>query len=245
MGNARTTADQNGHLTTGTARVAWEAHPGARHLLQPRVQPVAITLRHPGRAHARRRPARDGRPAGPGQPLGGHSSTASRLAEPPSRRPGMSGSTAWRPSRYRGAGHGAAAPRGKPRRSGKVGPGRVGPVREPRRILPRCGSPAGTRHSAAHGPHVRNSAVMDVRWLKPTAANTAKALVTIPPGFHRVSSARPPSVGLAPPSDHELTPARPLPAARGGCCRGLGQRVAVERHRSSLIQAPCLSQRSS
>jgi hypothetical protein len=28
----------------------------------------------------------------------------------------------------------------------------------------------------------------DVRWLPPTAANTAKALVTIPAGFHRVSS---------------------------------------------------------
>jgi len=27
-----------------------------------------------------------------------------------------------------------------------------------------------------------------VRWLPPTAANTAKALVTIPAGFHRVSS---------------------------------------------------------
>jgi hypothetical protein len=30
--------------------------------------------------------------------------------------------------------------------------------------------------------------VTNVQWLKPTAANTAKALVRIPPGFHRVSS---------------------------------------------------------
>jgi len=32
------------------------------------------------------------------------------------------------------------------------------------------------------------ASVTDVRWLPPTAANTAKALVTIPAGFHRVSS---------------------------------------------------------
>ena len=31
------------------------------------------------------------------------------------------------------------------------------------------------------------ASVTDVRWLPPTAANTAKALVTIPAGFHRVS----------------------------------------------------------
>jgi hypothetical protein len=30
--------------------------------------------------------------------------------------------------------------------------------------------------------------VTDVQWLKPTTANKAKALVRIPPGFHRVSS---------------------------------------------------------
>jgi len=30
--------------------------------------------------------------------------------------------------------------------------------------------------------------VTNVQWLKPTAANRAKALVRIPPGFHRVSS---------------------------------------------------------
>ena len=34
----------------------------------------------------------------------------------------------------------------------------------------------------------RNAAVTDVRWLRPTAGNTARATVTIPPGFHRVSS---------------------------------------------------------
>ncbi len=40
------------------------------------------------------------------------------------------------------------------------------------------------------GPAARTSGseVMDVQWLKPTAANQAKALVTIPPGFRRVSS---------------------------------------------------------
>lgn len=32
------------------------------------------------------------------------------------------------------------------------------------------------------------ASVTDVQWLPPTAANTAKALVTIPAGFHRVSS---------------------------------------------------------
>jgi hypothetical protein len=37
-------------------------------------------------------------------------------------------------------------------------------------------------------PRTSGSEVMDVQWLKPTAANTAKALVTIPPGFRRVSS---------------------------------------------------------
>jgi hypothetical protein len=30
--------------------------------------------------------------------------------------------------------------------------------------------------------------VTDVRWLRPTKANVRKALVTIPPGFHQVSS---------------------------------------------------------
>ena len=34
----------------------------------------------------------------------------------------------------------------------------------------------------------RNASVTDVRWLKPTAANIAKATVTIPPGFRRVGS---------------------------------------------------------
>ena len=30
-----------------------------------------------------------------------------------------------------------------------------------------------------------SSSVTDVRWLKPTRANIAKATITIPPGFHR------------------------------------------------------------
>jgi hypothetical protein len=30
-----------------------------------------------------------------------------------------------------------------------------------------------------------SSSVTDVRWLKPTRANVAKATITIPPGFHR------------------------------------------------------------
>jgi hypothetical protein len=38
------------------------------------------------------------------------------------------------------------------------------------------------------GGHTRFASVTNVRWLPPTAANKAKALVTIPPGYHRVSS---------------------------------------------------------
>jgi hypothetical protein len=34
----------------------------------------------------------------------------------------------------------------------------------------------------------RNASVTDVRWLKPTAANIAKATITIPPGFRQVAS---------------------------------------------------------
>jgi hypothetical protein len=34
----------------------------------------------------------------------------------------------------------------------------------------------------------RFASVTDVRWLPPTAANVAKTLITIPPGFHRVNS---------------------------------------------------------
>jgi hypothetical protein len=41
------------------------------------------------------------------------------------------------------------------------------------------GGPAATTYSTL---------VTNVQWLKPTAANRAKALVRIPPGFHRVSS---------------------------------------------------------
>jgi hypothetical protein len=42
------------------------------------------------------------------------------------------------------------------------------------------GGPKGSR---------RGSDVTDVHWLKPTAANIAKATLTIPPGFHRVPTA--------------------------------------------------------
>ena len=40
------------------------------------------------------------------------------------------------------------------------------------------------------GPASRTSGseVMDVRWLKPTAANIAKATIIIPPGFRQVAS---------------------------------------------------------
>ncbi len=39
------------------------------------------------------------------------------------------------------------------------------------------------------GGHTRFQSVTDVRWLPPTPANVARALVTIPPGYHQVSSA--------------------------------------------------------
>lgn len=39
------------------------------------------------------------------------------------------------------------------------------------------------------GGHTRFQSVTNVRWLPPTPANTARALVTIPPGYHQVSSA--------------------------------------------------------
>ena len=37
------------------------------------------------------------------------------------------------------------------------------------------------------GGHTRFASVTNVRWLPPTAANKAKALVTVPPGYQRVS----------------------------------------------------------
>jgi hypothetical protein len=37
------------------------------------------------------------------------------------------------------------------------------------------------------GGHTRFASVTNVRWLPPTAANQAKALITIPPGYQRVS----------------------------------------------------------
>jgi hypothetical protein len=39
------------------------------------------------------------------------------------------------------------------------------------------------------GGHTRFESMTNVRWLAPTPANVAKALVTIPPGYHQVSSA--------------------------------------------------------
>jgi hypothetical protein len=38
------------------------------------------------------------------------------------------------------------------------------------------------------GGHTRFQSVTNVRWLPPTSANVAQALVTIPPGYHQVSS---------------------------------------------------------
>jgi hypothetical protein len=38
------------------------------------------------------------------------------------------------------------------------------------------------------GGHTRFESVTNVRWLPPTSANVARALVTIPPGYHQVSS---------------------------------------------------------
>jgi hypothetical protein len=39
------------------------------------------------------------------------------------------------------------------------------------------------------GGQTRFESVTNVQWLPPTTANVAQALVTIPPGYHRVSSA--------------------------------------------------------
>jgi hypothetical protein len=38
------------------------------------------------------------------------------------------------------------------------------------------------------GGHTRFESVTNVRWLPPTPANVARALVTIPPGYHQVRS---------------------------------------------------------
>jgi hypothetical protein len=46
-----------------------------------------------------------------------------------------------------------------------------------------------TETSGGSGGHTRFASVTNVRWLPPTATNRAKALVIIPPGYHRVSSA--------------------------------------------------------
>ena len=38
------------------------------------------------------------------------------------------------------------------------------------------------------GGPTRFESVTNVRWLPPTSANAARALVTIPPGYHQVNS---------------------------------------------------------
>ncbi|HEY7011157.1 MAG TPA: hypothetical protein VH480_00275 [Streptosporangiaceae bacterium] len=48
----------------------------------------------------------------------------------------------------------------------------------------------GSTHTfGGSAPSFTSSAVTDVTWLPPTPANIARALVVIPPGFHRVASA--------------------------------------------------------
>jgi hypothetical protein len=47
---------------------------------------------------------------------------------------------------------------------------------------------SSTRTFGGRWPSSTDSSVTDVRWLPPTQANIAKARVTIPAGFHRVSS---------------------------------------------------------
>ena len=42
--------------------------------------------------------------------------------------------------------------------------------------------------SGGPAPITRFTSVTDMQWLRPTAANTAKTLVTIPTGFRQVSS---------------------------------------------------------
>lgn len=57
----------------------------------------------------------------------------------------------------------------------------------PKTYLPvRLSGSASTYGGPAPGTH--STSVTDMRWLRPTAANIARALVTIPPGFHQVSS---------------------------------------------------------
>jgi hypothetical protein len=47
---------------------------------------------------------------------------------------------------------------------------------------------SSTKTFGGRWPSSTDSSVTDVQWLPPTPANVAKALVTIPPGFHRVGS---------------------------------------------------------
>ncbi len=57
----------------------------------------------------------------------------------------------------------------------------------PKTYLPvRLSSSGGTFGGPA--PSTYSTSVTDMQWLRPTAANIAKALVTIPPGFRQVSS---------------------------------------------------------
>jgi len=48
---------------------------------------------------------------------------------------------------------------------------------------------ADDRAVGSSGGSTRFASVTTVQWLPPTRANQAEALVTIPPGYHRVSSA--------------------------------------------------------
>ncbi len=47
---------------------------------------------------------------------------------------------------------------------------------------------SATETFGGSGGHTRFESVTNVHWLPPTAANVARALVTIPPGYHQVSS---------------------------------------------------------
>jgi hypothetical protein len=48
---------------------------------------------------------------------------------------------------------------------------------------------SGSAHTyGGPAPSTYSTSVTDMQWLQPTAANIAKALVTIPAGFHQVSS---------------------------------------------------------
>jgi hypothetical protein len=47
---------------------------------------------------------------------------------------------------------------------------------------------SSSRSFGGPAPSYAFSSVTDIQWLRPTAANIANTLVTIPPGFRRVES---------------------------------------------------------